>query len=172
MLRLSGSGSCIHHDNEIQGAKYDVMVCWCLAFNSAEISIHDNFDQLHPRSKHQLWHKNKEMLWTLRHWLYSSGFTHPYVFRLSASQKKSKLNTSTSLRNSDYLSDTNLVQASHWADLNMVDHIYIHYSPDLSSLGDEGWKTLTIGHCFQVFSTIQRKTMARHSCYFSSKALQ
>ena len=42
-----------------------------------------------------------------------TGFTHLYVFRLSRSQKKSKLNTSTSLRNSDYLSDTNLVQASH-----------------------------------------------------------
>ena len=31
-----------------------------------------------------------------------------------------------------------------------------------SSLMGEGWKTLTVGHCLKVFSTIQGKTMARH----------
>ena len=32
----------------------------------------------------------------------------------------------------------------------------------LTSLGDEGWKSLTVGLCSQVFSTIQEKTMAEH----------
>ena len=37
---------------------------------------------------------------------------------------------------------------------------------------DEGWKTLTKGHCLKVFLTIQGKAMARHFCNFSSEALQ
>ena len=36
------------------------------------------------------------------------------------------------------------------------------------SLGDEGWKPLTEGPCFQVFSTIQGKTRAKRS--FCSEA--
>ena len=38
--------------------------------------------------------------------------------------------------------------------------------------GGEVSKTLTVGHCFQVFSTIHGKTMAKHFCYFCSEALQ
>ena len=35
-----------------------------------------------------------------------------------------------------------------------------------------GWKTLTVGHCLKVFSTIQGKTKARHFCNFSSESPQ
>ena len=42
----------------------------------------------------------------------------------------------------------------------------------LPSAVGEGWKTLTVGHCLKVFSTIQGKTVARHFCNFSSEALQ
>ena len=31
-------------------------------------------------------------------------------------------------------------------------------------LSGEGWKTLTVGHCLKVISTIQKKTVARHFC--------
>ena len=41
-----------------------------------------------------------------------------------------------------------------------------------SSPVGEGWKSLTVGHCLKVFSTIQGKTVARHFCNFSSEALQ
>ena len=40
--------------------------------------------------------------------------------------------------------------------LKLIWHSTEHLeSRKISSLGDEGWKTLTVGHCFQVFSTIQ-----------------
>ena len=45
------------------------------------------------------------------------------------------------------------------------------YATGCSPVG-EGWKTLTVTIVFQVFSTIQGKTVARNFCNFSSEALQ
>ena len=46
----------------------------------------------------------------------------------------------------------------------------------LLSMNESVWgvrvENPTVGHCFQVFSTIQGKTKAKHFCNFSSEALQ